>query len=85
MLQVRKSLDEQQEKVLDSMDGLTAEQQEGVVLFWEEAYKFLCNVLNFLKEVFEKIIDMIGNGYQLVRDSVSALFNEIYGLINKVF
>ena len=54
---LQKKLNTQKECVLKSMDGLTAEKQEGIVNFWTDAYDFLMNVFELIRDVFNKVIE----------------------------
>ena len=78
-------LNQQKESVLESMDGLTAEQQEGILTFWTESYYFLTNVLKLMRYIFNKVIEWIKEGYRLIKQAVTDFFSTIYDLIKKVF
>ena len=82
---LQKKLNTQKESVLKSMDGLTAEQQEGIVTFWTEAYDFLMNIFELIRDVFNKVIEWMKEGYRLIKQTVTDFFSTIYDLIKKVF
>lgn len=82
---MRKDMDEQQDNVLRAMEGMTPTQQEGVVMFWEEAYKFLLDVIQWIKDVFNKILEKIKQGWRLIKEVVKGFFADVYALIKAVF
>ena len=82
---MRSDLDEQEKNVTDAMEDMTSQQQEIVVLFWEEDYNFLINVIEWIRDVFNTIADKIRQGWHLVREVVTGLFSEVYALIKSVF
>ena len=74
-------LEEQKNKVLDTMDGLTEEQQQGVLIFWTEAYNFLLSAINWIRDVFDTIIQKLSEGWRIAKGAVNGFFASVMQMI----
>jgi hypothetical protein len=82
---MRNKLDKQQEEVLKQFDGLTPQQQEDILTFWGAVNEFFNDIFDWLKNIFNYVMDKIRLGFRIVKDAVKGVFNTIFEFFKMIF
>ncbi len=82
---MRNKLDKQQEEVLKQFDGLTPQQQEDLLTFWGAVHEFFIDIFQWLKDVFNFVMDKIRAGFRIVKDAVKGVFKTIFEFFKIIF
>ena len=80
-----KEMNQQREKVKNDLEKLTPEEQEQVLTFWGGVQEFLGKLLGWLKGMFDKVLEKIKQGWQLIKDTVKSIFNTVFDAITNAF
>lgn len=68
-----------------SLQNLTPEQQEDVVTFWGSAQFFFMNIVRWMQDMFQKILDKIRQGWRLVKEVVVEIFTIVEEWLGLIF
>eukprot|EP00112_Aurelia_sp_Birch-Aquarium-sp1_P004527 Seg15127.1 transcript_id=Seg15127.1/GoldUCD/mRNA.D3Y31 product="hypothetical protein" protein_id=Seg15127.1/GoldUCD/D3Y31 len=80
-----KDMNQQREKVKTDLEKLTPEEQEQVLTFWGGVHEFMGKLLGWLKSMFNKVLEKIKQGWQLIKDTVKSIFNTVFDAITNAF
>lgn len=78
-------IDAQRETVISQMEGMPADQQEAVVLYWEGVEQLMSEILDGLYEQFLKALERIKRGEKLDKNELRAYFGEVYEAFKIMF
>jgi len=82
---LKSNLDEKGKMICQGLETMTPEQQEEVVYFWESVMTFMNNVLDYLKVMFDEVIQKIVQGCKLIKEAVVSLFSFLKDMMKKIF
>lgn len=82
---LHKELDEVEKEAIESLNGLTPEQQEDVVTFWGAAHTFFRKVFRWLQEMFQKVMDKIRQGLRIVKSVIEEIFETVGNWLRQIF
>ena len=74
---LNKALDKAMEESVAEMDQMTTEQQEQVVLFWDQMGDLIKNLLEWVDRIFDKIVDNVKEGHNIDRNATAKLFKSV--------
>ena len=80
-----KDMNQQREKVKADLEKLTPEEQELVLTFWSGVQEFMGKLLGWLRDMFNKVLEKIMQGWQLIKDTVKSIFNTVFDAITNAF
>ena len=83
--QMNDNMDANKKKVLDNMDTLTTDQQEEVITFWLGMGAALSEVFNWMTRMFDKLINMLQEGWKLVKETTKKFFDSIADYLKNLF
>ena len=75
--EVNKNLEEKKLKVLKEMAKMTSEQQDDVIAFWEGLSPVLTSVFDWMGRMFHKMVDMLRQGWKLVKETTKKFFRSV--------
>lgn len=70
---MQKKLDEQRQVAKDELTTLSPEEQEDVVTFWSSVGGFFTDLMNWLKNMFQNVMEKIRQGWRLIKDLIPNL------------
>lgn len=76
---------DQEETVINQMEGMPLDQQEAVALYWEGVQKLISEILDGLYEQFLQTLERIKRGEKLDKKALRAYFDEIYEAFKIMF
>lgn len=82
---MKANLDSQREDVLREMDRLPPSGQEDVITFWQGATNFLTDVLGWLQQTFQVVVEKLRQGLHLIKEAVLSLFETVKGWLDQIF
>lgn len=80
-----KELEKGRTDARESLRNLTPEQQEDVLMFWALAQNFFADVMKWMQDIFQTVLEKIRQGYRLVKKVVKEIFDTIEGWLNNIF
>ena len=80
-----RQLNEQRDSIKKTLANLPPDQQQQVIEYWKSAGKFLGELIEWLNEMFMKILEKIKLGYKLNDNKVQELFDEVYANFVSIF
>lgn len=81
---MRDNVDEHEKEVLNSMNNMTPEEQEGVLVFWQRVQKFLFHLMDHIKKVFDFLFEKIRTGYTILKETVKGFFTSLLELVKGI-
>ncbi len=82
-VELNKTLDQAMEDSMNQMDQMTAEQQEQVILFWDQMGEFLPKLLDWVDRIFDKVVVKIQEGHHIDRNVTAKVFKSISDALNQ--
>ena len=82
---LKSNLDEKAKMICQGLVGMTPEQQEEVVNFWQSVMTFMNSVFDYLKQMFDEVIQKIMQGCKLIKEAVVSLFAFLKDMMKKIF
>lgn len=80
-----KDIEKTRNDVKKSLRNLTPEQQNDVVTFWALAQNFIADVMQWMQNMFQIVLEKIRQGYRLVKKVVKDIFDSIVGWLGQIF
>lgn len=72
-------------EAIQSMRSLPPQQQDDVVTFWASAKNFFKNIMNWMRNMFRKILEKLRQGWRLIKQAVKDIFATIEGWFSDIF
>ena len=70
---------------MKTMDKMTPDQQEQVVEFWNSLGRVLAEVFDWFGRMLGKLVDLIQQGYKLVKETTEQLLKSLVAWLKKAF
>lgn len=80
-----KEVEKSRNDAKESLRNLTPEQQEDVVTFWALATNFFADVMKWMQNIFQAVLEKIRQGYRLVKKVVKDIFDTIGKWLDLIF
>jgi len=74
---VQDTINKQRDTVKEEMKSMTPEQQEEVITYWHNVQEFLSEVLDWLKEMFQIVLQKIREGYRIEKQALNNIFKTV--------
>ena len=78
-------LDKQGDRVCESMEGMTEQQQKETVEFWSFVGWLFSDLIKWVQQMFEQVLDYIKKGLKLVKDTVAKVFRTVKDFLKDIF
>jgi primosomal protein N' len=68
-----------------NMANMTINEQNELIIFWKGVGSFFSQLLDWIMDMFQKIVDLVKKGWRMAKDIVAKIFDPVIAFMKEVY